>query len=385
MLTILGFSMVTVFTILIMTKKVSPIVALTITPIVFALIGGFGKGIGDMILEGIQTVASSAALLLFAILFFGILIDAGLFDPLIEKILSIVKGDPVKIAIGSAVLAMLIALDGDGTTTYMITVSAMLPLYKRIGMNPMVMATLAMLSLRNRIGIVQLEPRHITKDSSQSYMAATLESEQLKRPRLIYLNLFLVISIMVFIVLGTKHPSVLFLIGFVLALTINYPNVKMQKERIAEHSGNAITVVLLVFSAGVFAGILSGTKMVDAIAGSLISIIPSSMGGFFPVIVALTSIPFTFVLSNDAYYFGMVPIFAEAASAYGIEPVEIARASIMGQPVHLMSPLVASTVLLVSMLKMDLGSFQRFAVKWAVITSLVITLLAIITGAITIL
>ncbi|CCU59165.1 Uncharacterized transporter, similarity to citrate transporter [Bacillus subtilis E1] len=335
MLTILGFSMVTVFTILIMTKKVSPIVALTITPIVFALIGGFGKDIGDMILEGIQTVASSAALLLFAILFFGILIDAGLFDPLIEKILSIVKGDPVKIAIGSAVLAMLIALDGDGTTTYMITVSAMLPLYKRIGMNPMVMATLAMLSLsivsgmtpwggpatraisvlgldpsdffvpllptmlggiacviflaflmgrkeRNRIGIVQLEPRHITKDSSQSYMAATLESEQLKRPRLIYLNLFLVISIMVFIVLGTKHPSVLFLIGFVLALTINYPNVKMQKERIAEHSGNAITVVLLVFSAGVFAGILSGTKMVDAIAGSLVSIIPSSMGGVFP-------------------------------------------------------------------------------------------------------
>ncbi|WP_163116843.1 citrate:proton symporter [Bacillus subtilis] len=438
MLTILGFSMVTVFTILIMTKKVSPIVALTITPVVFALIGGFGKDIGDMILEGIQTVASSAALLLFAILFFGILIDAGLFDPLIEKILSIVKGDPVKIAIGSAVLAMLIALDGDGTTTYMITVSAMLPLYKRIGMNPMVMATLAMLSLsivsgmtpwggpatraisvlgldpsdffvpllptmlggiacviflaflmgrkeRNRIGIVQLEPRHITKDSSQSYMAATLESEQLKRPRLIYLNLFLVISIMVFIVLGTKHPSVLFLIGFVLALTINYPNVKMQKERIAEHSGNAITVVLLVFSAGVFAGILSGTKMVDAIAGSLVSIIPSSMGEFFSIIVALTSIPFTFVLSNDAYYFGMVPIFAEAASAYGIEPVEIARASIMGQPVHLMSPLVASTLLLVSMLKIDLGSFQRFAVKWAVITSLVITLLAIITGAITIL
>ncbi|QHF58679.1 transporter [Bacillus subtilis] len=123
MLTILGFSMVTVFTILIMTKKVSPIVALTITPIVFALIGGFGKDIGDMILEGIQTVASSAALLLFAILFFGILIDAGLFDPLIEKILSIVKGDPVKIAIGSAVLAMLIALDGDGTTTYMIRLS----------------------------------------------------------------------------------------------------------------------------------------------------------------------------------------------------------------------------------------------------------------------
>ncbi|PAD20724.1 CitMHS family transporter [Terribacillus saccharophilus] len=433
MLTILGFSMMIVFTVLIMSKKLSPIVALTITPIFFALIGGFGGSLGDMILEGLQTVSSSAALLLFAILFFGILIDAGLFDPLIKKILVLVKGDPVKIAIGSAVLAMLIALDGDGTTTYMITVSAMLPLYKRIGMNPLVMATVAMLALsiisgmtpwggpatraiavlgldpseffvpllptmlggiifvvftafmlglkeRKRIGVMKIETNSY---GSEPYMAAALEGDLLKRPKLRWINLFLVIAILVLLVMGIMHPAVLFLIGFVLALSINYPNMQMQKERIAEHASNAITVVLLVFAAGVFAGILSGTEMVNAIAGSIVAIVPPSMGEFFPVVVAITSLPLTFVLSNDAYYFGMVPIFAEAASAYGVDPVEIARASILGQPVHLMSPLVASTILLVSMLKIDLGAFQRYAVKWAVLTSLFIILVAVITGAIT--
>ncbi len=92
--------------------------------------------------------------------------------------------------------------------------------------------------------------------------------------------------------------------------------------------------------------------------------------------------PLTFVLSNDAYYFGVVPILANAAAAYGIDPVEIARASVLGQPVHLMSPLVASTLLLVGMVDCDIGDFQKATVKWAVLTSLVITALALLTGAI---
>ncbi|EFG2693683.1 damage-inducible protein CinA, partial [Escherichia coli] len=105
---------------------------------------------------------------------------------------------------------------------------------------------------------------------------------------------------------------------------------------------------------------------------------------FFPLIVALTSMPFTFVLSNDAYYFGVLPILAEAGAAYGIDPVEIARASIIGQPVHLLSPLVASTLLLVSMLNKDIGDLQKYALLWTVLTALFTTLIALLTGAISI-
>lgn len=382
-------------------------------------------------LDGVKMVAPSAALLLFAILFFGLMIDAGLFDPLIRKILKRVNGDPMKIAIGTALLSLTVALDGDGTTTYMITCAAMLPLYKRIGMNPMILGIIAMLSLsimsgmtpwggpatraiaalgldageyfipllptmiggalwvvftafllgrreRKRIGNVLL-----SSGGSDCYIKAILNDTPHKRPRLAYINLMLVIAVMTALVMGLMHSAILFLIGFVCALMINYPQLDIQKERLLAHSGNAMTVVVLVFGAGIFAGIFSGTKMVDALAHTLVEWIPPDWGHLFPLIVALTSMPLTFVLSNDAYYFGVVPILANAAAIYGISPLEIARASILGQPVHLMSPLVASTLLLMGMIDCNIGDFQKAACKWAVLTSLVVTAIALLTGALT--
>ncbi|MEH7085888.1 citrate:proton symporter [Neobacillus drentensis] len=436
MITFLGISMVVVFTYLIMAKRLSPVTALVVVPIGFGLVGGFGSKLGDMMQEGLKVVAPSAALLLFAILFFGILIDAGLFDPLIKQMLRLVKGDPVKIAIGTAIIAMTVALDGDGTTTHMITISALLPLYLRLGMNPLVLGTISMLSVsimsgmtpwggpatraiaslgldaneffipllptlfagmgsicftayflgkkeRKKIGIISVEFPSRTISAIPEAAIALEMTENFKRPKLIWINLLLTLVVMVVLVMGILPAPVLFLIGFVLASTINYPNLKQQKDRIISHAGNALTVVTLVFAAGIFTGIFSGTKMVDAIAHSLVSIIPASVGSYFPVVVALTSMPFTFVLSNDAYYFGVLPILAEAASAYGVDPLEVARASVLGQPVHFLSPLVASTLLLIGMINTDLGEFQKYAFKWAVICSLVVTIAAILTGAFT--
>src|SRR5690606_8590182 len=154
MLTILGFGMVLTFMYLIMSKRLSPLVALITVPIIFALIGGFGTGLDVMMLDGIKKIAPTGVMLMFAILYFGVMIDAGLFDPLVRIILRIVKGDPLKIVMGTAVLAMLISLDGDGSTTYMITGSAMLPLYRRLGMNALNMTCVTILAG----GVMNLTP-----------------------------------------------------------------------------------------------------------------------------------------------------------------------------------------------------------------------------------
>ncbi|WP_134686551.1 CitMHS family transporter [Brevibacillus migulae] len=430
MLSVLGFIMVAVFMFLIMTKRLSALIALILVPVVFALIGGFGADLGKMMLEGVKNIAPTGIMLLFAILYFGIMIDAGLFDPVVSKILKAVKGDPLKIVIGTAILVLAVSLDGDGTTTYMITISAMLPLYVRLGMSPLVLTCIAMMGSgamniipwggptaramtalhldvshlftplipaiigaaawvitvayilgkreRARVGILQLDSEVVAQIAAGTETGAA----DSKRPRLLWANLLLTIVLMVGLVMSWLPLPILFMLAFAVALMLNYPNLAEQKERVAAHAGNALAVVSMVFAAGIFTGILSGTEMVDAMAHSLVALIPESWGPHLPVITAITSMPFTFFMSNDAYYFGILPIIAETAAAYGIDPVEIGRASLLGQTVHLLSPLVPSTYLLTGMAGVDFGEHQRFTLKWAVGSTIVMTAIAIVTGVI---
>ncbi|MGG0035309.1 citrate:proton symporter [Priestia megaterium] len=434
MLTILGLTMITVFTYFIMSGRLSSFTALTVIPLLFAIIGGFASEVDDMMLDGIKLVATSAAFLLFALLFFGIMIDAGMFDPLINKILKVVKGDPLKVAMGTAVLTLLVALDGDGTTTFMIVISSMLPLYKKLNMNPLVLATISMLSFsvvcgltpwggpgiralsvlgleqtdffipliptliggaiwvifvsfilgkmeRKRLGIIDIKESQISEYAFSLEVAADKE-DSIKRPKMLWINILLTLLVMSLLVLDLVKPAILFLIAVVIAMFINYPSIEQQKDRIKAHGGNALMVLLVVFAGGAFTGILSGTKMIDSIAGNLVSILPESWGQFFPVIIGLVSIPFTFVMSNDAFYFGVVPIFANTASAYGIEPIEIVRSVVLSQSAHFLLPLVPATILLTGMLKLNISEYVRFAFKWSVLTCLVLISLAWLTGAI---
>ena len=171
--------------------------------------------------------------------------------------------------------------------------------------------------------------------------------------------------LMACLLLGVLPLPILFMIGFAIATAINYPDLAEQKRRIAAHAPNVLAVVSLIFAAGIFTGILSGTGMVDAMANSVTAIIPEAPGPDPAVITALLSLPFTFLISNDAFYFGILPILAEAGAAYGHSAEAIGRASLVGQQVHLLSPLVASTYLLVGLCEIDFGAHQRFTLPWA--------------------
>jgi hypothetical protein len=95
-LAILGFVMMIVFMYLIMSNRLSALIALIVVPVVFALISGFGKDLGEMMIQGVTDLAPTGIMLLFAILYFGIMIDSGLFDPLIAKIFIACQRRPVK-------------------------------------------------------------------------------------------------------------------------------------------------------------------------------------------------------------------------------------------------------------------------------------------------
>ncbi|MEJ1201899.1 MULTISPECIES: CitMHS family transporter [unclassified Streptomyces] len=485
MLTILGFAMIATFLVLIMMKKMSPIAALVLIPALFCVFVGKGAHLGDYVIDGVSSLAPTAAMLMFAIVYFGVMIDVGLFDPIVRAILKFCKADPMRIVVGTALLAAIVSLDGDGSTTFMITVSAMYPLYKRLKMSLVVMTgvaamangvmntlpwggptaraatalkvdatdifvpmipalavgLLAVITLsyvlglreRRRLGTLTLDEALVREPESETVLVGagsgtasgagagagagagsgkasaggggTLGSQDAAaedgesddsdddfkgldpnrptlRPKLYWFNALLTVALLSAMIMEVLPIPVLFLLGAALALTVNFPHIPDQKARIAAHADNVLNVSGMVFAAAVFTGVLTGTGMVDHMANWLVDTIPDGMGPQMGLVTGLLSLPLTYFMSNDGFYFGVLPVLAEAGQAHGVSTLEIARASIVGQPLHMSSPLVPAVYVLVGMAKVEFGDHTRFVVKWAVLTSLVILAAGILFGII---
>ncbi|CAM5448317.1 hypothetical protein SFUMM280S_06390 [Streptomyces fumanus] len=288
----------------------SPIAALVLIPALFCVAVGKGAHLGDYVIDGVSSLAPTAAMLMFAIVYFGVMIDVGLFDPVVRAILRFCKADPMRIVVGTALLA-------DRPTL---------------------------------------------------------------RPRLYWFNALLTVALLAAMIMELLPIPVLFLIGAALALTVNFPHMPDQKARIAAHAENVLNVSGMVFAAAVFTGVLTGTGMVDHMADWLVGAVPEGMGPHMALVTGLLSLPLTYFMSNDGFYFGVLPVLAEAGQAHGVSTLEIARASIVGQPLHMSSPLVPAVYVLVGMAKVEFGDHTRFVVKWAALTCLVVLGAAILFG-----
>ncbi|TWF81541.1 CitMHS family citrate-Mg2+:H+ or citrate-Ca2+:H+ symporter [Pseudonocardia hierapolitana] len=440
MLAVAGFLTIAAFLVAVLSQRVSVFIALTALPIVAALVVGAGDRLGELILAGFETVAPVAIMITFAVLYFCLMVDAGLFDPAVRRVVRWAGGDPLKITVGTAVLTLLVALDGDGASTFLITVSAMLPIYQRLGMRPLVLTAVvclgagvmnmvpwggptarAMAALdltsgdlfvpvlpamgagilwvlvaavligraeRKRIGTVSEPgvPAPVDAVPADAPGAAHAPSEPrttADRVRF-WLNVALTVALVVVLLAQLAELPVVFVVAFVLALLVNRPGWEAQKDLFTRHGHSVVLVTTMIFAAGVFTGVLGGTGMIEAMARALVGLVPDGAGGALPTLVAVTSMPLSLVFTPDAYYFGVLPVLAETSAALGGDPAEVARAAILGQMTtgFPLSPLTASTFILVGMAGVQLGAHQRFVFGWAFGTTLVMTVVALATGAI---
>ena len=464
MLIFLGFSMIAVFMYLILAKRLTPTLALVLVPLSFALVvtatgvGTGEDGVVKSITSSIKDFAPTATLLFFAIIFFGTMIDVGLFDPLIRFILKAVRNDPVRLVVATAVLAGIVSLDGDGSTTFIITVSALLPIYLKLGMSPVVLTVVANLangvlnilpwggptiraatvlkvspselfnpmvpgmvlgiltvvvlayllgrSERKRLlasgrtlatvagsmrvpatvsggGSVGLGSDDDRPAAPSNDLVSSLDPNRATlRPKLIWFNLGLTVALLTLLGLDILPLALVFIGATAIALVVNFPKPEDQLNSIKSHATSIVTVVAMVFAAAVLVGVLSGTGMVSAMANAIVAAVPPELGPWFAVITGVLSMPLTFFLTNDAFYFGILPILTEAAGHYGIAPVEMARASIIGQPVHMTSPLVPAMLLLVSLARVNLADHHKKVIWRAGVCSLVMLAVAIALGVI---
>lgn len=142
MLSLLGFLTIAVILVLLLTNRVAAVVALVCVPVVAALIAGNTPAeISGFVTDGLGGVVGTVAMFVFAIVYFGLMRDAGMFDPIIRRIIRFAGNAPVTVCLATTLLALAAHLDGAGATTFLITIPAMLPLFERLGMSRLVLTT----------------------------------------------------------------------------------------------------------------------------------------------------------------------------------------------------------------------------------------------------
>ncbi|MDX8044388.1 CitMHS family transporter [Gracilibacillus sp. S3-1-1] len=437
MLGIIGFATIITIVVLLLKGKVSPIIALVLVPILGALIAGFNfSEIGIFFNEGIDRVINVVIMFIFAILYFGIMQDAGLFDPLINKMITLSKGNVVAITVGTVTIAAIAHLDGSGASTFLITIPALLPLYKRLQMSPYLLLLLVgtsasilnMLPWAGPLGrtaatleiaptdlwrpLIPLqiiafillvgmavilglrEKKRIMKRSSVENTECTTEDiaetpsdihQPVARKNTFWLNILLTLGMIGMLVWGIIPAGFIFMIALSIALLLNYPKVNDQINRIKAHAPNAMLMASIILAAGSFLGILSGTGMLDSIATNMVTILPTGIIPYLHLIIGIFGVPFELILNTDAYYFALLPVAEQIVTSYGVDSYSAAYAMIIGNIIGtFVSPFAPALWLALGLAGCEMGKHIRYSLVWVWGFSLMLLASAILIGVISI-
>lgn len=481
MLSLIGYVTMLVILALLLTQKVSPVVALAGVPLVAALVAGQSlTDISEFVSAGIAGVADVVVMFIFAIVFFGILRNAKFFDPIIDRIIRFGGSSPRTVAVATTLLACVVHLDGAGATTFLVTIPAMLPLYQRLGMSRLTLSTCVALGAgvmnmlpwggptaraaatikvdandlwvplipAQLVGIIaalavawylghreakRLDrvPADSTAQAVKSGATSTAEiggsagalstdrsslvselsagngqsagSDSSGRVEVsddsdtthgaaeagpttlsLILNGLVLVAALATMMTGVISPALTFMVATILALLINHRGMAGQSEQFDLNAKSCMLMASTLLAAGVLLGVLDESGMIEAMAKSATAVLPAGIMPVLPIIVAVLGVPMSLLFGPDAYYFGLLPVLASVGSTYGIDPVILGQASIIGQETlgFPISPLTGSFYLLVGLAGVPIGKHIIRATGWLWLVSIVVTIVAIALGVI---
>lgn len=430
LLGIAGFVLMILIVALLLWGKSTPAVVFILLPIIVGFLVGFSPAdMSEYIKSGVSSVSTTAILFIFAVLFFGVMNDAGVFDRIVNKVLKAVGGNVLLLMFATVLIAFIGHLDGSGATTLLIAIPPLLPIYKKMNVRPIILLCITTLTM----GVMNIVPwggpcgrtaaalevgtadlwhscipaqvfgmlmilgycvifaRLEKKRGAGANLNAPVEEtpeeiraeNELHRPKLFWFNIALIAAVVLMLTMTSVATHVTFMIALAIALMVNYPSQKMQTERVKAHATDALTMAFTALASGVLIGIMGKSPMLDAMTQMVLSAMPASMAPHLHILFAAINSPLSMVVHGDALTYGILPIVNQIVSAYGIPAAAVGAAFLItfGPAIYIM-PMTAATYMGLGLTNVELKDHIAFSYKWAFLLAVGMLAFVVVTGVI---
>ena len=438
-LALLGFATVIAVIVLLLRNVTVPALAFvgvsTITAAILVATGAFTLDeMADFIKEGVKGVHGTAILFIFSVLFFGVMTDAGMFDKIIGALMKKVGNNVIGVALMTCLIAIIGHLDGGGASTFLITIPAMLPVYKRLHMRRETLLLICVTSMgvmnllpwggptMRAASVLGVEPndlwsqivpmqvvglvlavgtaifwgfqekKRIAKlgdaavEDAGKYDDSDSEEKnnELARPKNFIFNVILTLAVIIVLVMDIFPSYYVFMVGCALGILVNYRGKKLQNSIIKSHAASGLTMASTIMCAGVFLGVLSKSGIMEKMAIMMAGVIPASMGKFLPVIIGVLSVPLALLFDTDSYFYGLLPVLISVGNQFGVNPAHIAIAMVVCRNcATFISPVAPATYLGIGLAGVEIKDHIKYCFGWQWGVSLICLVAGLILGVIT--
>jgi len=430
MVTAVGFIMLSVIVALLLSNKMSIIPVFGIIPIVAALILGFNlKDIQGFMGDGFASVLNTIILFSFAVMFFSLLSDVGMFDVIVNRVMKYLGNNVLVVLYIACFVTIISHLDGSGATTALVTIPTMLPIFKKMkirsacvvfvmsimsgamNVTPWCASMLRVTSVTGldaqelwrylapiqafaiigglllMIPVAMLEKKNGAGMTSEEF-AELKESlnrpaeVKVSRPVLIF-DMVLTAFMIVGLLLGWFGTAIGFIVAFGLALIANFRTVREQGAAIRSYGGPAINMVMTIITIGVLIGVMNGTGMIEGMTNAILSILPESLGRHLCFIVSLFIVPINTIIGSDNIYFAITPIMQSIVGIYGVTNFALATSIVipcaLAAGITLIGP---SPYLALGLADVTMGDHLKYSFKWIWLLAILCTVFGAIIGRI---
>jgi len=438
-LALLGFATVIAVIVLLLRNVTVPALAFvsvsTITAAILVATGAFTLDeMADFIKEGVKGVHGTAILFIFSVLFFGVMTDAGMFDKIIGALMKKVGNNVIGVTLMTCLIAIIGHLDGGGASTFLITIPAMLPVYKRLHMRRETLLLICVTSMgvmnllpwggptmraasvlgvesndlwsqivpMQVVGLVLAvgtaifwgfqEKKRIAKlgdaavEDAGKYDDSDSEEKnnELARPKNFIFNVILTLAVIIVLVMDIFPSYYVFMVGCALGILVNYRGKKLQNSIIKSHAASGLTMASTIMCAGVFLGVLSKSGIMEKMAIMMAGVIPASMGKFLPIIIGVLSVPLALLFDTDSYFYGLLPVLISVGNQFGVNPAHIAIAMVVCRNcATFISPVAPATYLGIGLAGVEIKDHIKYCFGWQWGVSLICLVAGLILGVIT--